>query len=167
MMTSLFVFIRLQSQWVKVQVQQWLLSKMKVSSNRVYDVIRRHLYFLEQRLVIKSSILRLLAELVRSYPVCASLVANHQYKMDDQTLVTQVTDLTRVYIFITIIYRIVQQLLSSSTIYWFQEPVNQHLLLRQPPMPTNQQLSKRLHQLTSSKQLRRIWLVIVGWLVDG
>nr|XP_026689880.1 E3 ubiquitin-protein ligase HUWE1-like [Ciona intestinalis] len=40
-------------------------------------------------LVTKSAILRLLAELVKSYPSCAYLLANHQYKANMTPIVTQ------------------------------------------------------------------------------
>ena len=38
-------------------------------------------------MVSKSSILRIIAEIVKSYPVTASIVANHQYQADPNTTI--------------------------------------------------------------------------------
>merc|ERR1719376_676706 len=40
-----------------------------------------------ERMVSKSSILRIIAEIVKSYPVTASIVANHQYQADPNTTI--------------------------------------------------------------------------------
>jgi len=57
---------------------------------RAMFLVMRNCLFPGELLVSKSAILRLLAELVRSYPICSALVANHHYKADPDTLVKQV-----------------------------------------------------------------------------